>query len=59
MLVTDVLELPLIGRVGLEGAVAIHRKDFGVTWNAALEGGGVLSSGKVVVGIEVSAVRTA
>src|SRR4249919_1229206 len=28
-------------RVGFEGSVAINRKDYGVTWNAALEGGGV------------------
>ncbi|GAA4982095.1 hypothetical protein GCM10025734_03000 [Kitasatospora paranensis] len=29
-------------RVGLEGSVTISRKEFGVSWNAALEGGGVL-----------------
>src|SRR5688572_26536860 len=31
-------------RLGLEGATTINRKDFGVTWNAALETGGVLVS---------------
>ncbi|TDW90521.1 polyisoprenoid-binding protein YceI [Kribbella pratensis] len=46
-------------RVGLEGSVAINRKDFGVTWNAALEGGGVLVSEKIVLEIEVSAIRNA
>jgi len=46
-------------RVGLEGSVVINRKDFGVTWNAALEGGGVLVSEKITLEIEVSAIRTA
>ena len=45
-------------RVGLEGSVVINRKDFGVSWNAALEGGGVLVSEKVTLEIEVSAVQT-
>jgi polyisoprenoid-binding protein YceI len=44
-------------RVGFEGAVAINRKDFGVTWNAALETGGVLVGETVVLELEVSAVR--
>jgi polyisoprenoid-binding protein YceI len=46
-------------RVGFEGSVAINRKDYGVTWNAALEGGGVLVSDKVTLEFEVSAVKTA
>ncbi|MER8102539.1 MULTISPECIES: YceI family protein [unclassified Kitasatospora] len=46
-------------RVGLEGSVTISRKDFGVTWNAALEGGGVLVGDKVVLEFDVSAVRQA
>jgi polyisoprenoid-binding protein YceI len=29
-------------RAGFEGSVAINRKDYGITWNAALEAGGVL-----------------
>ncbi len=44
-------------RVGLEGSVTINRKDFGVTWNAALEGGGVLVGEKVVLEFDISAVR--
>ncbi len=44
-------------RVGLEGSVVINRKDFGVSWNAALEGGGVLVSEKVTLEIEVSAIK--
>ena len=44
-------------RAGFEGSVTINRKDYGVTWNAALEGGGVLVSDKVTLEFEVSAVR--
>ena len=46
-------------RVGFEGSVAINRKDYGVTWNAALEGGGVLVSDKIVLEFDVSAVKNA
>ncbi len=44
-------------RVGFEGKVTVNRKDFGLTWNAALEAGGVLVGDKVVLEIEVSAIR--
>lgn len=44
-------------RLGLEGSVVVNRKDFGVSWNAALEGGGVLVSEKVTLEIEVSAIK--
>jgi len=46
-------------RLGLEGSVVINRKDFGVSWNAALEGGGVLVSEKVTLELEVSAIKNA
>jgi polyisoprenoid-binding protein YceI len=46
-------------RAGFEGSVTINRKDYGVTWNAALEGGGVLVSDKVTLEFEISAVRNA
>jgi polyisoprenoid-binding protein YceI len=45
-------------RLGLEGTATINRKDWGVTWNAALETGGVLVSEKVTLEFEVSAIRT-
>jgi len=44
-------------RIGLEGSVVINRKDFGVTWNAALETGGVLVSDKVTLEFEISAIK--
>lgn len=46
-------------RVGFEGSVALSRKDFGITWNAALETGGVLVGDKIVLEFEVSAIRNA
>ncbi|GAA1931347.1 YceI family protein [Nocardioides lentus] len=46
-------------RVGFEGSVVINRSDFGVTWNAALETGGVLVSEKITLEFEVSAVKNA
>jgi polyisoprenoid-binding protein YceI len=46
-------------RIGLEGATVLNRKDWGVSWNAALEGGGVLVSEKITLEIEVSAIKNA
>lgn len=44
-------------RLGFEGAFEINRTDFGVNFNAVLETGGVLVSEKVVITLDVSAVR--
>lgn len=46
-------------RLGLEGSVVVNRKDWNLTWNAALEAGGVLVSEKVTLEFEISAVKTA
>ena len=45
-------------RVGLEGKTTVNRKDWGITWNTALEAGGVLVGEKVTLEFEVSAIRT-
>ena len=45
-------------RVSLTARGEIDREEFGLTWNVALEGGGVLVSKKVVLEIEAQAVRT-
>jgi polyisoprenoid-binding protein YceI len=45
-------------RIGFEGKTTVNRKDWGVSWNAALEAGGVLVSEKVTLEFEVSAIRT-
>lgn len=44
-------------RAGFEGSVTINRKDYGVTWNAALETGGVLVSDKIVLEFDISAIK--
>ncbi|WP_031466023.1 YceI family protein [Sciscionella sediminilitoris] len=44
-------------RIGFEGSTTINRKDFGITWNAALETGGVLVSDKIVLEFELSAIK--
>ena len=44
-------------RIGFEGSVVVNRKEWGLTWNAALEAGGVLVSDKVTLELEVSAVK--
>ncbi|HEV7206867.1 MAG TPA: YceI family protein [Jatrophihabitans sp.] len=46
-------------RVGFEGSLVINRKDWGVTWNAALEAGGVLVSEKITLEFEISAIKSA
>lgn len=40
-----------IYRAGFEGETKISRKEFGLTWNAALEAGGVLVSDEVKISI--------
>jgi polyisoprenoid-binding protein YceI len=46
-------------RIGLEGSIAVNRKDWGVNWNAALEAGGVLVSENVTLEFDVSAIKSA
>ena len=44
-------------RVGFEGVGSINRKDWGLTYNAALETGGVLISDKIKLQFDVSAIQ--
>ena len=46
-------------RVGFEGELTVNRKDWGLTWNAALETGGVLVSEKVKLEFDISAIKSA
>jgi len=39
-------------RIGLSATAKIHRKDFGLTWNAALETGGILVGDEVTITLE-------
>jgi polyisoprenoid-binding protein YceI len=44
-------------RIGFSASTEINREDWGITWNAALESGGVVVSKKVKVELTVSAVK--
>ncbi|MFI6459872.1 YceI family protein [Streptomyces sp. NPDC050538] len=46
-------------RVGFEGKAEILRSEFGLTWNAALETGGVLVSEKIKLNFDISAIKSA
>ena len=46
-------------RVGFDGKAALNRSDYGVTFNAALETGGVLVSEKIQLEFEISAIKDA
>jgi polyisoprenoid-binding protein YceI len=46
-------------RVGFEGALAIRRSDWGLTWNTVLDTGGVLVSDRIQIEFDVSAIRNA
>jgi len=44
-------------RVGLSAVAKINRKDFGLTWNAALETGGILVGDEVTITLDVQFVK--
>jgi len=44
-------------RIGLSATTKINRKDFGLTWNAALETGGILVGDEVTITLEVQLVK--
>ncbi|MGW1502351.1 YceI family protein [Streptomyces mirabilis] len=46
-------------RVGFEGKAEILRSEWGLTWNAALETGGVLVSDKIKLTFDISAIKSA
>lgn len=46
-------------RVGFEGNAEILRSEWGLTWNAALETGGVMVSDKVKLNFDISAIKNA
>ncbi len=46
-------------RAGLSAETTISRKDFGLTWNAVLEAGGVLVSDKVAINLELAFIAPA
>jgi polyisoprenoid-binding protein YceI len=44
-------------RIGLSGSTRINRKDFGLTWNVALEFGGVLVGEEVTITLDVEFIK--
>jgi polyisoprenoid-binding protein YceI len=46
-------------RAGFSATAEINRQDFGVSWNAAMEHGGVVVSDKVAIHLEIEAVLQA
>ncbi|HYT09409.1 MAG TPA: YceI family protein [Mycobacteriales bacterium] len=44
-------------RAGFEGKTTVNRKDWGLTWNVAIEGGGILVGDKVKIELDVSAIK--
>ena len=46
-------------RIGASAKAKVRRSDFGMTWNAALEAGGVLVGDEISIQIEVSLVKAA
>ena len=45
------------GRIGAVATARISRKEFGMTWNRAIEAGGVVVSDEVAITIDVELVR--
>ena len=46
-------------RIGFEGKTEVNRREFDLTWNAALDTGGVLVSEKIKLEFDVSAIKSA
>ena len=46
-------------RVGFDGSTTIKRSDWGISWNAALETGGVMVSDKITLEFDISAIKNA
>ncbi len=44
-------------RAGFEGKGELSRKDFGLTWNVALEAGGLLVSDNIKLQLDISAIK--
>jgi len=44
-------------RIGISAIARINRKDYGLTWNAALETGGILVGDEVTIALDVQFIR--
>jgi polyisoprenoid-binding protein YceI len=45
-------------RIGLSATTKINRKDFGLSWNAALETGGILVGEEVQISLDVQFIKS-
>ena len=46
-------------RIGVEATTKINRKDFGLTWNAALEAGGLVVGEDIIITLDLEFVEQA
>lgn len=54
----DIVKDPWGGtRTGFSARTSISRKDFGLTWNVALEAGGLLVGDKIDITLEIEAIK--
>jgi polyisoprenoid-binding protein YceI len=44
-------------RIAIEGTAVVNRRDFGITWNKLLDGGGVLVGNEVRVNLSLEAIK--
>jgi polyisoprenoid-binding protein YceI len=44
-------------RIGLSATTRVHRKDFGLNWNAVLEAGGILVGEEVAISLDVEFIK--
>ncbi|MCU1277576.1 MAG: hypothetical protein JWM53_1122 [bacterium] len=44
-------------RIGFSARTSVNRKEFGLTWNQALEAGGVLVGDKIEIALDIQAVK--
>ena len=44
-------------RIGVSATTRINRKDFGLTWNAGLETGGVLVGDEVNISLDIQFIK--
>jgi polyisoprenoid-binding protein YceI len=46
----------MMRRIGFEGRTSVNRQDFGVSWQDALPGGGVVASDLIVIALDVEGI---
>jgi polyisoprenoid-binding protein YceI len=44
-------------RIGLSATTRVNRKDFGLTWNAALETGGIMVGDEVAITLDIQFIK--